>query len=283
MRTENEMMDLIFSVAEKIDSLKAIAMNGSRANQNASTDAFQDYDIVYFVTEDGFNHLIADRSWIEAFGPRLIMQTPMDFDEKPTKLLTRFNFLMLFSDGNRIDLSLCTLSEIDNWYHEDPLGKILWDPENLLPKGLVTTDEIYWVKEPSEKAFQECCNEFWWVATYVVKGICRNELLYASDHLYQDCYHQLLKLISWKVGATYRYQMNLGKNYKYLLDYLEDDEKGQLTKMMNMGSLKELSTSLILMERTFDATARQYAEEKHFYYHEMEAQNVMDYTLIHLY
>lgn len=51
MRSEKEMFDLILGVAKQDERIRAVYMNGSRANPNAKKDIFQDYDIVYVVKE----------------------------------------------------------------------------------------------------------------------------------------------------------------------------------------------------------------------------------------
>ncbi len=51
MRTEREMYDLILGTAQADERIRAVYMNGSRTNANAPRDIFQDYDIVYAVTE----------------------------------------------------------------------------------------------------------------------------------------------------------------------------------------------------------------------------------------
>ncbi|MFN3333480.1 MAG: aminoglycoside 6-adenylyltransferase, partial [Caldilinea sp.] len=51
MRSEQEMLDLILSVAEADEHIRAVIMNGSRTDPNAPRDIFQDYDIVYVVTD----------------------------------------------------------------------------------------------------------------------------------------------------------------------------------------------------------------------------------------
>ena len=51
MRSEQEMFDLILRTAREDDRIRAVIMNGSRANPNAPRDRFQDYDIVYLVTQ----------------------------------------------------------------------------------------------------------------------------------------------------------------------------------------------------------------------------------------
>lgn len=51
MRNEKEMFDLILDVARQDDRIRAVYMNGSRANPNVEKDPYRDYDIVYVVTE----------------------------------------------------------------------------------------------------------------------------------------------------------------------------------------------------------------------------------------
>jgi hypothetical protein len=50
MRTEKEMLDLILGVAKADTRIRAVYMNGSRANPKVPKDKNQDYDIVYVVT-----------------------------------------------------------------------------------------------------------------------------------------------------------------------------------------------------------------------------------------
>ena len=62
MRTEQEMYDLILGFARQDERVRVVAMNGSRANPNAPRDAFQDYDIVYLVTE--MDSFLAGDAWL---------------------------------------------------------------------------------------------------------------------------------------------------------------------------------------------------------------------------
>ena len=53
MRSEKTLYDLILSFARHNDAIRAVRMNGSRANPNAPKDILQDFDIVYAVTDIG--------------------------------------------------------------------------------------------------------------------------------------------------------------------------------------------------------------------------------------
>ena len=101
MRAETEMLDLILQTAETLQ-VEAVAMSGSRTNQKTSKDEFQDYDVVYGV--ENLDALITDLSWLDRFGKRII--------EQEVTLGNRRLYLMLFEDGNRIDLTLCPKDRI---------------------------------------------------------------------------------------------------------------------------------------------------------------------------
>lgn len=66
MRVEQEMFDLIIRTANKDKRVRAAYINGSRTNPNVEKDEYQDYDIVFVVTET--NSFLANKNWISIFG-----------------------------------------------------------------------------------------------------------------------------------------------------------------------------------------------------------------------
>lgn len=51
MRKEQTIYQFILRIANNDPRILAVYMNGSRTNENALRDIFQDYDIVYVVKE----------------------------------------------------------------------------------------------------------------------------------------------------------------------------------------------------------------------------------------
>jgi aminoglycoside 6-adenylyltransferase len=78
MRTEKQMYDLILATAKADDRIRAVILNGSRANPNAKRDILQDFDIVFVVTDIG--SFLRDPHWIDHFGKPMIMQLPDKMD-----------------------------------------------------------------------------------------------------------------------------------------------------------------------------------------------------------
>ena len=171
MRTDQEMLDLILQIAKKLQ-VDAVALSGSRTNQKIQTDEFQDYDVVYIV--DSLEDLISDLSWLDQFGKRII--------EQHVLLGHRRLYLMLFEDGNRIDLTLCPTEYIQEWVDSEAGFNILEDKKGLF-EPYFPSPQRFWISPASEMDFKKACNEFWWVSAYVVKGICRKQVLYATEHL----------------------------------------------------------------------------------------------------
>jgi aminoglycoside 6-adenylyltransferase len=217
MRREKEMMDLILGFAKSDERVRAVTMEGSRLNRNAPVDRFQDYDIS-FIAADIESYKKND-DWLDAFGRRIIMQKPQSMTMFPPEPGNWHTYLMLYEDGNRIDLTLRPLEELDDYFKAaDSLTQVLLDKDGRCPKLGGPSDRDYHVKKPSAAFIDDCCNEFWWLSTYAAKGLCRNELLYALHHL--DLMRgQLLTMVSWKAGYETAYGVSVGKSCKYLERY----------------------------------------------------------------
>ena len=104
-------------------------MNGSRVNPNAPRDFFQDYDVVYFVTD--LASFTQDHSWIARFGEMMIMQLPDEMADPPPGDGSGFAYLMQFADGNRIDLGLLPVDRLDA-LGEDSLSVLLLDKDGII-------------------------------------------------------------------------------------------------------------------------------------------------------
>ena len=169
MRTDQEILGLILETAKKLQ-VDAVALSGSRTDTKAPKDEFQDYDVVYVV--DDLDNLTSDLAWLDQFGTRII--------EQHNILGNRRLYLMLFEDGNRIDLTLCHKDHINEWVDSEAGFTVLVDEKGLF-ESYSPSPERFWIHPASETDFEKTCNEFWWVLAYVVKGIYRKQVIYATD------------------------------------------------------------------------------------------------------
>ena len=169
MRTDHEILGLILEIAKKLQ-VDAVALSGSRPNPKVQTDEFQDYDLVYVV--DDIDNLTRDISWLDQFGKRII--------EQEVNLGHRRLYLILFEDGNRIDLTLCPKDHINEWVDSEARFTVLVDEKDLF-ESYSPSPQRFWISPASKTDFEKSCNEFWWVSAYVVKGIYRKQVIYETD------------------------------------------------------------------------------------------------------
>ncbi len=217
MRNETEMFDLILGIAKEDDRIRAVLMSGSRANPDCPKDEFQDYDIIYFVKDVApFYH---NMDWIvEKFGCPAIMHMPEAMELIPPDGDGSFVYLMIFEDGNRIDLTITK----DPYIDDGEPAVVLLDKDGFLPNIRVAPD--YWyIKKPTQKLFSDCCNEFWWCLNNVGKGIARDELPYAMDMFNHYVRDMLNRMLEWYIGTEHDFQVSSGKMGKYFKKYLSEE------------------------------------------------------------
>ena len=265
MRAETEMLDLILHTAKTLQ-VEAIAMSGSRTCPNVPKDEFQDYDVVYIV--DDLDNLTSNISWLDRFGKRII--------EQEVRLGHSHLFLMLFEDGNRIDLTLCPKEHIHEWVDSEAGFTVLEDSENLF-EAYFPNLERYWIHPATETDFEKACNEFWWVSAYVVKGICRNQLIYAIDHLYGICQQELLKVLAWQVARD-KGTVDVGKNYKYLFNYLPTEKEKEFSDLLDFSSVEKLIQSLYATMELFHQEAQSLAQKMGYDYDREVAEKMIQYA-----
>lgn len=265
MRAETEMLDLILQTAKTLQ-VKAVAMSGSRTNQKVQTDEFQDYDVVYVV--DDIDNLTSDLSWLDQFGKRII--------EQEVALDHRCLYLMLFEDGNRIDLTLCPKEHMKEWVDSESKFIVLEDEKGLF-ESYSPSPQRFWIHPATETDFKNSCNEFWWVSSYVVKGICRNQLIYATDHLYGICQQELLKVFAWQVAVD-KGTVDIGKNYKCLFQYLPTEKEKEFSGLLDFSCVDKIIQSLFATMQLFHQEAQSLAHKMGFDYDMEVAEKLIQYA-----
>src|SRR5882724_1449695 len=271
MRNEQEMLELILETATSDDRIRAVIMNGSRVNPNATRDIFQDFDIVYIVTDvDAFRE---NPEWIKCFGELIMMQMPEDMHDPPPSNSDGFSYLMLFTDGNRIDLWLHPVAKLKA-IGRDSLSRLLLDKDGIIEPFAAPSESDYLPKPPTAKSFSDCCNEFWWVSTYVAKGLWREEITYAKHMHDHTVRAQLMKMLIWQIGVKTEFSRNPGSQGKYFQRYLEPELWNMLLKTYSDANIDNTWESLFTICRLFRSAALTVAEHFGFDYPHDDDQRV---------
>ncbi|RPI87636.1 MAG: aminoglycoside 6-adenylyltransferase [Chloroflexi bacterium] len=279
MRAEQEIINLALNIAMQDERVRAVVLNGSRANPNTHADIFQDYDIAFLVTE--MESFWEDNRWIDVFGERMILQMPEDMELFPAELDGSFTYLMQFIDGTRIDLALVPMEKENEFFHGDSLTVLLLDKDNRAPDLPPPTDKDYLVKPPTAGMFADCCNEFWWVSIMVAKGLWRKETTYALESLNKLVRPMLFTMLEWQIGTRTEFSVNVGKFGKYLEKYLPENCRQEFLSTFSRANDDEIWNALFTACGLFRRTAIEVAD--HFgYLYPLEDDSRVSAFLLHI-
>lgn len=278
MRSEEEMMKLILNTANQDERIRAAYMNGSKVNPTIEKDAYQDYDIVYAVTD--IIPFIKDRRWLTVFGDTYMVQEPDDpemFGGESYDRMDKYTWLMLFDDGNRIDLTVQTLKKAQSEVTTDKLTVLLLDKDGLLPQLMPPTDRDYHVKKPSEREYLACCNEFWWCLNNVAKGIARDELPYAMQMYNCNVRDMLDRMVEWQIGINTEFTASAGKMGKFYKKYLSDELYLLYAQTYSTSDYEQLWESVLTACSLFRRIAITVADVFGYKYNQNDDKNMMQY------
>jgi aminoglycoside 6-adenylyltransferase len=203
----------------------------------------------------------------------MILQMPEAMGDPPPVNDGRFTYLMLFTDGNRIDLTLFPIARLSE-FKRDSLSVLLLDKDDVVGPFPAPSESEYIPRPPSAREFFDCCNEFWWVCPYVAKGLWREEIVYAKYMLDQVVREQLRKMLAWHVGVETQFLRNPGSYGKHFQRYLEPELWTMLEKTYADADYDHTWEALFMMCELFRVMSKQIAVHFGFDYPQRDDENV---------
>ena len=267
MRSEIQMLNMIIGLACADTRINEAVITGSKADRSIPKDIYQDYDIEFYV--DDIRPFWNNVSWLENnFGRILLLQTPvlMDFENASPDNCQKFEYLAIFEDGNRVDLTI-TSAPFDKNRVEPFI--VLVDKQRRLTD--IAPDEFYYnVKPPKQKEFSDCCNEFWWCLNNVAKGIARDELPYAMQMFNTVVRKQLDRMVSWYIGTITDFSVSTGKMGRYFKKYLPESIYNKYLRSYAAPKSDKMWSAVIDTCKLFSDLARIVAQDMCLEYNEQE-------------
>ena len=247
MRTKEEMLKLIMDVAIKDERIRAVTMEGSQVSKNATHDRYSDFDISYVVSD--IREFTKDHKWIEIFGDILIVQCPMDWYNQPYDYAGHDNFayLIQFKDGNRIDLTLNDVLNIEKQQSYCEPRMVLLNKDDFKELKQITDESVFYIQKPSEMEYYNTCNEFRWLSIYISKGLCREEIYYAKYAYDVLVMEMFIKMLNWKIGVDHDFDVTTGNHSKYLKRFLRAEEMERFHGIFPNGTYEDIWSKLFVM------------------------------------
>jgi aminoglycoside 6-adenylyltransferase len=202
--------------------VRALVLESSRANGQATLDAFSDYDVLLVVSD--VRPFVEDDVWLGDFGPPLVTFR----DTTPVEGFETFSRLVLYADHTKIDYLIWPVSLLRQVVEQQALPDVLdWGYRALLDKDGLTaglpapTRTAHIPPRPTEREYHALVEGFWWETIYVAKNLWRDELLHAKYNLDVVMRHELLvQLLEWRVEVDREWAWKpgiVGRGLKRLL------------------------------------------------------------------
>ncbi len=231
---------------QKEEDVISVFLQGSRVYAKEYIDEYSDYDFLVIVNDiHKFNNL--DKLF-NSFGEVIIMQKPTDsYDDRYDYHGAKpFTYLVQYSNLERIDVNFvdkCNYLEFIDL--NEPMIKLI-DKNNDKALNVSDENQMFKLYKPSLKEFQDTINEFYWISLYVVKAINRGEDLQAIT-FYQNYFLKMLtKMIGFKIGHDNNYQVSLGKNYRFIKEYIGIKEYNELINLYYIKNMADISNKLFI-------------------------------------
>ncbi len=273
-KTYKEMYELILKTAREDDRIRAVTMEGSNVTPGASTDDFSDFDVTFFVTD--IREFTKDKDYMKRFGEILILQMPDDWYKEPYDYngKKRFAFLTQYRDGNRIDLTFIDVSQIKEQKNFAEPRTVLINKDSFEELKDITSNEIFYIEEPSQFEFYNTVNEFRWISNYATKGLCRQQFFYARYSMEVLMMNMFMKMINWKVGIDNDFKITTGAFSKYIGKYLSEDEMKRFEAIFASGDYEDMWRKLFDMYDYFEELSIYVADKLSFPLDLEESKNV---------
>jgi aminoglycoside 6-adenylyltransferase len=196
-----DVLECLSRWAAQEPGVRALVLESSRANPDATLDPLSDYDVLVVVAD--LQPFVEDETWLSMLGEPLVRFR----DTKLVHGIETLTRLVLYDDGTKMDYALWPVPLLQQVVERQQVPDLLdWGYRVLLDKdGLAAglpapTHRAHIPPRPSEHEYQALVEEFWWETTYVAKNLWRDDLVHAKYNLEVVMKHVLLlRMLEWRV------------------------------------------------------------------------------------
>ncbi|WP_158963848.1 aminoglycoside 6-adenylyltransferase [Myroides fluvii] len=278
MYNPDDIQNKILDLASNDSRIRAVLLNGSRANSHIKADIHQDFDLLLVV--NALDSFLEDRSWLLTLGTPLVQQLPdeMELGKDDSIEKVSFTFLTIFREGFRLDITLFPKEKIETHFTSDSLTVVWLDKDYLFQDIAPTSDKDYHVQRPTQRQFNEVSNEFWWCITNVAKGLKRGEVTYAKEMLETVVRPVFMEMIAWSIGAQHHFSVSVGKSGKFMQQYLTEPQYQRLLQTYSDSSIIRNWQALFVMMDYFLELQQEVAHALNLHHNKEEARGVRHFV-----
>jgi aminoglycoside 6-adenylyltransferase len=248
--------------AEREEAVRTLVLTSSRARADETADALSDYDVIVGVgdTED----FLAGGDWVRGYGEPLA-----SWSDRHEVLGVATTFCgVVYADRIKVDYSVWPQALVERVGEAPRLPddldvgyRVLLDKDGATSGWRAATYRAHVPEQPTRAAYEELVEEFWWVTTYVAKGLWRGELFFAKWVL--DCDAKsgaLRRMLEWRIELDHAWTLRPGSYGRGLERLLPADVWSELAATYGGVSAEECWEALFRTTALFRRVATDVGE-----------------------
>jgi aminoglycoside 6-adenylyltransferase len=209
----DDVLDRLTAWAAADPNIRALILEGSRANPRSRIDAYSDYDVAIVVADRApFDESDAWERWL---GEPLIHWGDSGDDDG----IVRTMRLVIYESGTRIDYCILTpdaLARMKALGRLPPIFdtgyRVLLDKDGITAGLPAATHDTHVPRPPDAAEFARWIDDFWIDAAYVAKSLCRGERLPAKHGLSLLVLWHLRRLLEWRAAVDDGWTLPAGRH-----------------------------------------------------------------------
>ena len=216
--------------------MRLIVLHGSSADPMVVDDHFQDIDLLLLVnnSDDAVKQLLLCEPFKTA---KLIRNSAKNIDH--TEISIRAVSLEGEEVGVQIFEAFGSLKKRTNNFF-----KVLLDKDSVASNIPKNENRPFHVNKPTSQEFEELCLDIYWCLIDVMKGIGREQLIYAKHKHDSQLQPRLKTLLTWCVRDCHDWNVSLGSHGKRIRQYAAPDLYTEYLDTFSPNKIEEMPHSL---------------------------------------
>ncbi|MFC1735726.1 aminoglycoside 6-adenylyltransferase [Candidatus Hydrogenedentota bacterium] len=272
---KQQLLDRILAWAESSPDVRGVALIGSEAQEDSSTDEWSDLDVVLSVDDPTL--YLSSCDWLDHIGPFSICMV----ERWPTGEFRERR--VLFSNGIDVDFIFLPAESCRQGLENSRIaGLVRKGVKVLLDKDGVLTSPSPPSAQPGNPPelleFQEVAADFWFHVVYTAKKLRRGELWTAKHCCDVHMKGLLLRMIEWHARAKAGWDLDVRYKGRFLEQWADPSVVEELSEVFARYDEDDIWRALFATSNLFRRIAEETAQRLSYDWLAGQGQEAMEWA-----
>lgn len=278
MNSEKQrLLDGILTWAKSASDVRAVALIGSEARSDGSSDEWSDLDLVLVVRDPAL--YLSSHDWLADIGAYTLHTVERAPDGKLRERR------VIFSNGIDVDLIILPAESCRQGLDGTWIGgsaqqgmKTFLDKDGVLPPMIPSPSTAQPAEPPTLPEFQEVISDFWFHVVWTAKKLMRGELWTAKFCCDVYMKRLLLRMVEWHARATAGWDVDVRYGGRFLEQWADSSIVTELGHVFSRYDEDDIWRALFATGNLFRRIAEETAQQLSYDWLAEQGQEAMEWA-----